>query len=79
MSATPVYDAVLQDLAIDPARIAARPRWTLERAERALAHRNNLLGSGPADGSGAGSAQGQPGRPAANRETHGSTAAVPAT
>ncbi|HEX6876793.1 MAG TPA: hypothetical protein VF165_14120 [Nocardioidaceae bacterium] len=45
MSATPVYDAVLRDLKIDPERIAARPRWSFELAERVRKHRRRELRS----------------------------------
>lgn len=45
MSATPVYDAVLRDLEIDPERIAARPPWSFELAERVRKHRKKELRS----------------------------------
>ena len=81
MSATPMYDAVLKDLEIDPERIAARPRWTLARAERALEHRKNLLGSpAPADRDPASAVPAKPQEPPTTQGTHGrSAAAVAAT
>lgn len=45
MSATPVYDAVLRDLKIDPERIAARPPWSFELAERVRKHRKKEVRS----------------------------------
>ena len=34
MSATPTYDNVVEELRIDPERIAARPAWSFQAAER---------------------------------------------
>lgn len=39
MSRTPTYDAVSSDLGIDPAKIAARPAWSLEQAQKRLEQR----------------------------------------
>ena len=38
MSATPTYDNVVEELRIDPERIAARPAWSVQAAERRRQH-----------------------------------------
>ncbi len=38
MSATPTYDNVVEELRIDPERIAARPAWSFQAAERRRQH-----------------------------------------
>ena len=45
MPATPTYDTVVTDLQIDPERIAARPCWSFEIAERVRKHRKKALRS----------------------------------
>lgn len=45
MSATPTYDAVVEDLRIDPTTIAARPPWSFEIAERVRKHHKKVLRS----------------------------------
>lgn len=43
MSATPMYDNVVEELRIDPERIAARPAWSLQAAERRRWQQETLL------------------------------------
>jgi hypothetical protein len=43
MSATPTYDTVVEELRIDPERIAARPPWSFEVAERLRKRRKKVL------------------------------------
>jgi len=45
MSATPTYDTVVEELRIDPERIAARPAWSFEVAERVRKRRKKVLRS----------------------------------
>lgn len=45
MPTTPTYDMVVEDLQIDPERIAARPSWSFEVAERVRKHRKKALRS----------------------------------
>lgn len=45
MQATPMYETVVEDLQIDPGRIAARPAWSFEIAERVRKHRRKVLRS----------------------------------
>lgn len=45
MSATPTYDTVVEELRIDPERIAARPPWSFEVAERVRKRRKKVLRS----------------------------------
>jgi hypothetical protein len=49
MSATPTYDAVVEDLRIDPTRIAARPAWSFEIAERVRKHQKKVWRSATPD------------------------------
>lgn len=48
MSATPTYDAVVEELKIDPELIAARPAWSFEIAERVRKHRKRMQRSAAA-------------------------------
>ncbi len=43
MSATPTYDNVVEELQIDPERIAARPAWSLQAAEGRREHRQEVV------------------------------------
>lgn len=42
MSATPTYDNVVDELRIDPERIAARPAWSFQAAQTRCRHQEKL-------------------------------------
>ena len=49
MPTTPMYDAVTEDLSIDPEKIAARPAWSLEVAKKVRKHQRKTQRSAAAD------------------------------
>ena len=49
MPPTPSYDALTEDLSIDPQKIAARPAWSLEVAKKVRKHQRKTQRSAAAN------------------------------